>query len=361
MICILGRADGRSTLPLRVISPVACEKKIPVVIDAAGLKPGRPDPWLSAGADLVIYSGGKYLRGPQSTGLLLGAKHLCQAAWINGAPHQAFGRPMKVGKEEIVGAVVALENWITRRDSRQEEEAWHIRLKALADRLTVLEGVTTHVLAAGASVSVPRLRITWSQRLLPVSAEGLRLRLLRSTPRVLIHDFWSTENSIVVDPFNLSDAEAIDAADAIANELAAFRVPQAARALHRSENVSGAWEVSISFLHGEASHRFELRQNDDLIWGRHFARGSSGQVAGSVAGRAVTLVACHEAIPMSLFYSFSGTLESDVLHGDLRVGACADEHNGPVFQGQFGSATWSAARTMQTARKDRSPVGTNER
>jgi len=347
MICILARSDARSALPLRLIAPAARQHGIPALVDAAGLKPCERDPWLAQGADLVIYSGGKYLRGPQSTGLLLGAKHLCQAAWINGAPHQAFGRPMKVGKEEIVGAVVALEHWIKHRDPQRDEEAWRRRLAIFADRLRELPGVTTGVLPSGSSVSVPRLRISWNTGM---SAEVLRVRLLGQTPPIVIHDFWSTASSIVVDPFNLSDTDAGVAADAIAAALAAPGSAAPPLALDVRHDVSGRWDVSIAFLHGRARHRLELVQSGRRLEGRHVARASRGVVSGSISGCVVTFQARHEASPMPLYYGFTGTVADGCLRGELTVGACADEHNGPVFRGQFGAATWQATATAPAAR-----------
>jgi seryl-tRNA(Sec) selenium transferase len=65
--------------------------------------PPGPDAYLSRGADLVIYSGGKLLRGPQTSGLLLGHKDLVQAAWLNATPHQEFAHGMKVSKEDVIG------------------------------------------------------------------------------------------------------------------------------------------------------------------------------------------------------------------------------------------------------------------
>ena len=62
-----------------------------------------PNVHLQRGATAVAYSGGKCIRGPQAAGLLLGDKNLLQAAWANSAPHHAFGRSLKVGKEEIMG------------------------------------------------------------------------------------------------------------------------------------------------------------------------------------------------------------------------------------------------------------------
>ena len=89
----------------------------------------RPSPWLVRGADLVIYSGGKFLRGPQTSGLLLGRKDLVQAAWRNASPHQALGRPMKVSKEDIIGVLAAVEYWLQDRDVAAEERRWNDRLQ----------------------------------------------------------------------------------------------------------------------------------------------------------------------------------------------------------------------------------------
>ena len=76
---------------------------VPVIVDAAAEMLTIPNVHLQRGATAVAYSGGKCIRGPQAAGLLLGEKNLLQAAWANSAPHHAFGRSLKVGKEEIMG------------------------------------------------------------------------------------------------------------------------------------------------------------------------------------------------------------------------------------------------------------------
>ena len=77
------------------------------------------------GATAVAYSGGKCIRGPQAAGLLLGDKSLLQGAWINSAPHHAFGRSVKVGKEEIMGMLAAVEMWV-KRDHKAEWAQWEV-------------------------------------------------------------------------------------------------------------------------------------------------------------------------------------------------------------------------------------------
>ncbi|MFK4654339.1 seryl-tRNA(Sec) selenium transferase [Bradyrhizobium japonicum] len=131
MICLLGRMDSASVLPLSAAVPLARANRVPILVEAAGLSPEKPDRWVKCGADLVVYAGGKYLRAPQSTAIVLGRERLCKAIWWNGAPHQAFGRAMKLGKEEIVGAVVALDRWINFPTAKHDGDQWLPRLKLI--------------------------------------------------------------------------------------------------------------------------------------------------------------------------------------------------------------------------------------
>src|SRR6201985_1360910 len=108
MVVLLGKQEHLGSLRLAEIPAVANPRGIPIMLDAASEHLERPSPWLVRGADLVVYSGGKFLRGPQTSGLLLGSKQLVQAAWSNASPHQALGRPMKVSKEDIIGVLTAV-------------------------------------------------------------------------------------------------------------------------------------------------------------------------------------------------------------------------------------------------------------
>src|SRR6185295_19130056 len=96
LVVLLGKQEHLSSVRLEEIASVCKPRGIPVLVDAASEHIERPSPYLKRGADMVIYSGGKFLRGPQTSGLLLGRKDLIQAAWRNASPHQAFARGMKV-------------------------------------------------------------------------------------------------------------------------------------------------------------------------------------------------------------------------------------------------------------------------
>lgn len=348
MICLLGRADDASALPLSSLLPFARAHDVPILVDAAGLSPGNPDRWIENGADLVVYAGGKYVRGPQSTALVIGKERLCKAIWWNGAPHQAFGRSMKVGKEEVVGAALALDRWINFQSAKDERDQWLSRLMRIQAPLRLVQGVATDVLSWAGFAAATRLRVIWNADLIPFDAEELRLALLRQRPRILIHDFWSTPTSIILDPVNLSDDEAEIVGRALA---AAFRNPQSIAqptpSLLAEVNVSGSWCVEMQFLHGSATHHLDIRQKGELISGEHHTAWSTGAVSGCVRGRRAHFEAAHTQVPISLFYGFEGEFAGDgSINGTVRLGGAAKDHLGPVFKGQYGFAEWRARQVL---------------
>ena len=159
---------------LEDIASVCKPRGIPIMVDAASEHIERPSPWLRRGADLVIDSGGKFLRGRRPAGCLLGDKGLCQAAWRNGSPHQALGRPMKVSKEDIVGVVAALEYWFGERDEAAERRKWDADLATIAERLSALDGLRGEAVEPDGVDKVPRLKVIWDRRRFPLDGLGLR-------------------------------------------------------------------------------------------------------------------------------------------------------------------------------------------
>ena len=113
-----------------------------------------PNNYLQRGSTFVGYSGGKCLRGPQCSGLVLGRKDLLQAAWVSSAPHHGHGRTMKIGKEEIVGLLAAVEMWV-QRDHKKEDEMWTQWMQTIADRVTKIEGVTAAIRQPGSGQPQP--------------------------------------------------------------------------------------------------------------------------------------------------------------------------------------------------------------
>ena len=108
LISVLASREPGLASASRKLAAIVAPFRVPILVDAASEFLEAPNPWIARGADLVVYSVSKYMRGPPATGLLIGKERLVRAAWLNGAPHQAFGRTMKVGKEQMVGALAAL-------------------------------------------------------------------------------------------------------------------------------------------------------------------------------------------------------------------------------------------------------------
>ncbi|MHB9032227.1 MAG: aminotransferase class V-fold PLP-dependent enzyme, partial [Anaerolineae bacterium] len=140
---------------------------VPCLVDAAAERPDIPNRYLALGADAVTYSGGKCLRGPQASGLVLGKKTFLQAAYLNSAPHHGLGRPMKAGKEEVMGLLAAVEAWLAGRDHTLEWKQWEDWLATIAAALEGLPSLATTFEQPGVANVAPTLAITWYQALLP--------------------------------------------------------------------------------------------------------------------------------------------------------------------------------------------------
>ena len=129
-----GQRMESGPLSYDAVYSIAKKKNIPVFVDAAAEMLTVPNVHLQRGATFVGYSGGKCLRGPQCSGLILGRKDLLQAAWVSSAPHHGHGRAMKIGKEEMVGLLAAVEMWL-QRDHKKEDELWTQWMQTIADRV----------------------------------------------------------------------------------------------------------------------------------------------------------------------------------------------------------------------------------
>jgi L-seryl-tRNA(Ser) seleniumtransferase len=122
-----GPMTGHGDLPLKTVIEIASARQVPVIVDASAQLPPTENLWrfTEMGASLVIFSGGKDLHGPQSSGLIVGRKNLIEAVRANGSPNHAIGRPMKVSKEEMIGLLTAVRLYLEidqeSRKARDEE------------------------------------------------------------------------------------------------------------------------------------------------------------------------------------------------------------------------------------------------
>jgi L-seryl-tRNA(Ser) seleniumtransferase len=141
-----GPACPGLTLPETVEVARNARNPLPVIVDGAAMLPPKENltKYISEGADLVTFSGGKYIGGPQSAGLLAGRAELVEAALLNSGPGMAVGRPQKVGREELVGMATALQLFVE-SDDEARTDAMQRRAQHISDRLQGIPGITASV------------------------------------------------------------------------------------------------------------------------------------------------------------------------------------------------------------------------
>jgi D-glucosaminate-6-phosphate ammonia-lyase len=346
MVVLLGRQEHLCPVRLEEFVAVVKPRGIPIMVDAASEHLERPCPWLERGADLVIYSGGKFLRGPQTSGLLLGSKPLVEAAWRNASPHQALGRPMKVSKEDVIGVLTAVEHWFEERDRAVERQKWFDDLAVIAEETGRIPGTVNEVIAPAGVDLVPRLCVSWDAAQYPIDGLGLRRCLLDSEPRIMLDDNSATGNSIEVDPFQLQPGEAARVGEAIAAMLNASR--RNAIEPGRSPtaiDIGGEWEMRVDFLHGARIHRLSIEQRGADLVGQQRSDGFEGPVGGSLRGEMVQLSFTSRYEGSTISYLLDGEIRDGRMGGTALLGAAnLQGGSGIVNRTQFGSGRWHATR-----------------
>src|SRR5215831_10508699 len=145
---------------------IAKEHNVPLLLDdAAGIPPiDNIKLYAQMKLDLYTFSGGKGLRGPQCSGVLLGRKDLIEGALRNCSPYEgAVCRPMKVGKEEIIGCLTAIETWL-KIDAKKLYEEWNARVERIAKLVETVPGVKTEIYIPDDGNRYPTLRVTWDEQ-----------------------------------------------------------------------------------------------------------------------------------------------------------------------------------------------------
>ena len=183
MIYLTSGGQPTNPLSLEAVAKIAQPKNIPILVDAAAEILTIPSVHLQKGATIVAYSGGKAICGPQCAGLLLGRKDLLMSAWQASAPHHGPGRDNKVGREETLGMVAAVEAWV-KRDHEAEWKTWLSWLDNISKRVSTIESVKTSVREpTGLANRSPSLTISWDPAKLHITGEEVAEELARSKPQ----------------------------------------------------------------------------------------------------------------------------------------------------------------------------------
>jgi uncharacterized pyridoxal phosphate-dependent enzyme len=327
------------------ICAVANSHGVPVFVDAAAEGLTVPNVHLQRGATLVGYSGGKYIRGPQSAGLLLGRKDLVKAAWVHSAPHHGYARSMKVGREEMIGMLAAVESYV-RRDHQAEWNEWVARCDRIAARVTKLAGVSAIVQREpGVSLSnrSPRVIVRWSAAQLGLTGARAAELLDQGEPRIALGGGGGGQGmpelpgdtGISVTSAMLAEGDDEIVGRRIVEVLSApHALPPAAPPRPPSADLSGRWNVSIAYAAGSATHILHLQQDGNRLKGIHHGNFLTRDIAGTVDGDAVTLASIvTERHGDALVYRFAGRVSGGSMTGTLDLG-------------EYLGATWEAARAV---------------
>lgn len=167
---------------------LAKKHNIPTMIDIAADVPPVENLWRfhEMGFDLVCVSGGKAMRGPQSAGILMGKKHLIDAARLSMPPRgSTIGRGMKVNKEEILGMYVALEKFVN-QDHKKEWQMWEDRVAHISDTVKKVNGVQTETFRPELGNHTPTLRVTWEPSKVNLTVKSLQESLRNGNPSIEI-------------------------------------------------------------------------------------------------------------------------------------------------------------------------------
>ncbi len=327
MIYVLaGPNADNSPLNLKALAPAARARNIPILVDAAAEILTIPNVHLRDGATLVAYSGGKCLRGPQTAGLLLGRKDLVRAAWVHSAPHHGATRSLKVGKEDAIGMLMAVEMWV-RRDHEAEWKRWTGWLDHISQRVTPIAGVTTTVVQpVGLSNRTPALKVYWDRKQLGVSGDQVARQLFEGDPRITLDVARPADQpgqtGVSVTPYMMASGDERVVADRLVAILSKPAAPAEAPApVAPAGDLTGQWNVRIEYAAATSNHVLHLTQAGNTIGGLHQGEFVTREVAGTIDGAEVRIRSAYgEQHGDAVSMTFAGKLSGDELAGSLDMG-----------------------------------------
>jgi D-glucosaminate-6-phosphate ammonia-lyase len=321
---------------LETVAGIAAKKKIPVLIDAAAEDLTVPNIHLKRGASVVAYSGGKALCGPQCAGLLLGRKDLLMSAWQASSPHHGPGRDNKVGKEEMLGMLAAVESWVT-RDHVEKMRIWHTYLDAIAKKVSTVKGVTCTIEEPkGLSNHSPSLVISWNPDSLNLNGPDVQESLATKQPRIAVHSNYLDDKgntAVIISSGQMQPGNDKVVADRIVEILTQANARQKEMAAPVSD-LTGRWDVQIEFYSSSSRHTFFIEQEGNWIKGSHNGDFSIRDMAGILDGDQVKLSSSDRHVADNIPFIFYGTVSDGKMSGQ-------------IFMGEYIRASFTAQRHEQ--------------
>ena len=199
--------SSNKVMPLDRVCEIAHAHDLPVIVDAASMLPPRENlyRYLRAGADMVVYSGGKGVRGPQGSGILVGRADLIEAAATQASPAQFLGRGMKVAKEEIIGLVASLAAFVE-EDEDAEMAAYRAMSQQVVDALVEIPGLSVTLEHDKNNYLIPCAVIRFADDWRGPGRDAIARAMEQGSPQVYLHQLGGPEE-LAVDPLNLTEPE----------------------------------------------------------------------------------------------------------------------------------------------------------
>ena len=201
--------ENDRNLALSEVIPIAKEMDVPLIVDAAAELPPVENlsRFFHMGVDLTVFSGGKDICGPQSSGLVVGRRDLIEACALNANPNYSIGRAMKVDKEEIAGMIAALERYL-RQDFAAEEKLWEDMVATIVNTLADIPGLDARRVSPvepGVQPNwIPRVYLDWQKETIPLSSSEVKSLLRQGEPGIAV---GSTSTGLFVNPQTLKPGQ----------------------------------------------------------------------------------------------------------------------------------------------------------
>jgi L-seryl-tRNA(Ser) seleniumtransferase len=244
---------------------------------------------------------------------------------------------MKVGKEDAMGMLMAVEMWMT-RDHDAEWAQWASWLETIADRISKIDGVETSVVQPiGLSNRTPTLSVRWGQRRFGLTGREVAEGLFDGDPRIAMHTQAEKDGQtgIAINPYMMSPGEDRIVADQLHALLARPSRRDATPPKPPVMDLTGEWEVEIQYAVGRSTHSLFLRQKDHALDGSHRGDFVERGLQGRIDGADVEIRSRHteDKDGNALFYTFTGTAAGDTMSGELDMG-------------EYLGARWTARRRI---------------
>ena len=314
-------SDTGQPLSLEVIAGIAKPRNVPIVVDCAPDNLTIPPVHLQRGASVVAYSGGKAMGGPHCAGLLLGDKDLLMSAWQASSPHHGPGRDNKVGREEMMGMLAAVEDWI-QRDHQEDWRRWLSWLNTISLKLSGIEGVKTSVVEpAGLGNKSPVLYISWDAAKIHINGSELAELVARTKPRMAIgnRDTNDGMTSVYIATSQMQEGEDRVVANRLYELLTQKRSPPAPMK-PASVKLEGEWDVEVQYFTSIAQHKFIFHQDGNWLSGTHKTEFNVTILNGTIEGNQIKLNSPMRITGDQLTYMFSGIVIENTIQGDVYMG-----------------------------------------